>query len=193
MVGGAPRLLEARLAEPAAPARGGAVVCHPHPEYGGDMHNPVVLAAVRGCLDAGWAALRFNFAGVGASGGRYSGGGEEVRDVIAATAGLREALPAGSPLAIVGYSFGAWAGSRAACAVPGLRRVIAIAPPLGVVDWSFAGSAGTALAVIVGDRDQFCPADRLSRLAADVIVLAGADHFLAGREGEVATAISAWL
>ena len=62
------------------------------------MHNPVVLAAVRGCLDAGWAALRFNFAGVGASGGRYSGGDEEVHDVAAAAATLRDALPAGAPL-----------------------------------------------------------------------------------------------
>jgi alpha/beta superfamily hydrolase len=167
------------------------VVCHPHPEYGGDMDNPIVLAAVRGCLTAGWAALRFNFAGVGASTGRYSGGQEEVRDVAAAAAALRDALPAGASLAIVGYSFGAWAGARAACDLPGLRRLIAIAPPLGFFDWSFAAALPVPLSVIVGDRDQYCLGQRLASLAADdVTMLPGADHFLAGREPEVAEAIA---
>lgn len=158
------------------------------------MHNPVVLAAVRGCLDAGWAALRFNFAGVGASGGRYGGGDEEVRDVAAAAATLRAALPGGAPLAIVGYSFGAWVGARAACDLSALRRVIAIAPPLAFFDWGFAGALRAPLAVIVGDRDPYCPSDRLALLAAaEITVLPGADHFLAGRENEVAAAIPVWL
>src|SRR5262245_65400088 len=87
-IGAAPRLLEARLAEPPSPPIGAAVVCHPHPEYGGNMHNPVVLAAVRGCLEAGWAALRLNFAGRGESGGSYSGGAEGRRDVVAAGAAV---------------------------------------------------------------------------------------------------------
>jgi alpha/beta superfamily hydrolase len=170
------------------------VVCHPHPEYGGDMHNTVVLAAVRGCLDAGWAALRFNFGGVSASGGRYGGGSEEVRDVGAAVAALRAALLERAPLAIVGYSFGAWAGARAACDVADLRRVIAIAPPIGFFDWSFAAALPAPLAVIVGDRDQYCPRERLALLgSADVKMLPGADHFLAGREAEVAAAIRARL
>jgi alpha/beta superfamily hydrolase len=158
------------------------------------MHNPVVLAAVRGCRDAGWAALRFNFAGVGASGGGFSGGGEEVRDVQEGVAALRALLPPGTPLAIVGYSFGAWAGARAACDVAGLRRVIAVAPPLAFYDWRFARSLPAPLAVIVGDRDRFCPGERIADLAAsDVAVLAGADHFLAGRDDEVAAATRARL
>src|SRR5262249_46793401 len=135
-VGAAPRLLEARLAEPETRSRGGVVVCHPHPEYGGDMDNPIVLAAGRGGLDAGWAALRFNFAGVGGSSGRYSGGPEEVGDVLRAVEHVRETLPPGAPLGVVGYSFGAWAGARAACDVGGLRCVVAIAPPLAFFDWS---------------------------------------------------------
>jgi uncharacterized protein len=134
------------------------------------MQNAVVLAAVRGCLDAGWAALRFNFAGVGASRGRYSGGAEEVRDVVAAVAVLRDVLPEGAPLAIVGYSFGAWAGARAACDIGGVSRVVAIAPPLGFFDWSFAGSLPAPLAVIVGDRPVLpARAPRAARIR-------GADH-----------------
>ena len=167
-------------------------MCHPHPEYGGDMHNPVVLAAVRACLDAGWIALRFNFGGVGASGGGFSGGSEEVRDVTSAAAALRRTLSPGSPLAVVGYSFGAWAGARAACDVDDVSRVIAVAPPLGFFDWTFVDDL-PALAVIVGDRDQYCPPDRLRALVAttkvDVTTIPGADHFFAGRDDEVVAAI----
>jgi alpha/beta superfamily hydrolase len=166
-------------------------VCHPHPEYGGDMDNPVVLAAVRGCIEAGWVALRFNFAGVGESAGRYSGGDEEVRDVVAAAATLRDALPAGAPLIVVGYSFGAWAGARAAGEVSA-RRMVAIAPPLAFFDWSFAGARRVPVTIIVGDRDQYCPLDRLALLPAeDVTLLEGADHFLAGRDGELTAAVRA--
>jgi alpha/beta superfamily hydrolase len=169
------------------------VVCHPHPEYGGDMDSPVVLAAVRGCLDAGWAALRFNFAGVGGSSGRYSGGPEEVGDVLRAVEVVRQALPSGTPLGVVGYSFGAWAGARAACDVDGLRSVVAIAPPLGFFDWGFIAGLAAPLAIVVGDRDQYCPADQLQDLAtagrAEVITLANADHFLVGRGDEVAEAV----
>jgi uncharacterized protein len=186
-------VLEARLAEPPSPPIGGAVVCHPHPEYGGDMHNPVVLAAVRGCLEAGWAALRFNFAGVGESGGRYSGGDEEVHDLVAAATTLRNALPASLPLVVVGNSFGAWAGARAAGEVAA-RRVIAIAPPLAFFDWNFVGERRVPLAIIVGDRDQYCPRDHLALLPAeDVALLEGADHFLAGRDDDVTAAVRAAL
>src|SRR4029453_14259422 len=115
------------------------------------MHNPVVEGAGRGCLEAGWAALRFNFAGVGASEGRYSGGDEEVQDVVAAGAALRAALPANPPLVVVGYSFGAWVGARAACELTP-RRVIVIAPPLAFFDWGFAGDRRVPPTVICGDR-----------------------------------------
>ncbi len=145
------------------------------------MDSHVVLAAVRGCVEAGWSALRFNFGGVGASGGGYTGGVEEVRDARAAAAALRDALPADAPLAILGYSFGAWVGAQAAMALPGVRRVIAIAPPLRVFPWTFAADMGAPLTVVVGERDTFCPRDRLDALlaatGADLVLVDGADHF----------------
>ena len=157
------------------------------------MHNDVVLAAVRGCLDAGWSALRFNFGGVGSSGGRYSGGAEEIDDAIAAASALRDALPAGVPLAMIGYSFGAWVGAQAADRSADVRQVIAIAPPLRVFGWDFAPGLTPSLTVIVGDRDGFCPRDRLEALLASTraehVVLAGADHFLAGRDDELTAAV----
>jgi hypothetical protein len=157
------------------------------------MENPVVLAAVRACLDAGWAALRFNFAGVGASGGGFSGGSEEVRDVGSAAAAVRAVLPPPTPLAIVGYSFGAWAGARAAYDRDDVSRVIAVAPPLAFFDWTFVRDLPAPLAVIVGDRDRFCPLDRARALSAaggaEITTIPGADHFLAGRDDELETAI----
>lgn len=168
-------------------------MCHPHPEYGGDMDNPVVLAAVRGCVDAGWSALRFNFGGVGSSGGRYGGGAPEIDDVVAAASALREALPPGTPLAIAGYSFGAWVGAQAVARIPGVARVVAIAPPLRVFGWEFAAGLGAPLTVIAGDRDGFCPRARLDALlaatGAEHVILEGADHFLAGWDDEVALAV----
>jgi len=156
------------------------------------MQNPVVLAAVRGCLDAGWAALRFNFAGVGASGGGFSGGPEEVRDVAGAADALRTLLPPATPLAIIGYSFGAWAGTRAAYDRDDVSRVIAVAPPVGFFDWTFAGDLRAPLAVIVGDRDRFCPLDRARAVlpaGAEITTLPGADHFLVGRDDDLAAVI----
>ncbi len=75
--------------------------------------------------------------------------------------------------------------------------MIAIAPPLGFFEWEFGASLRIPLAIIVGDRDQYCPAERLRALVAtthaDLTVLAGADHFLAGRDDEVAAAVRSRL
>jgi alpha/beta superfamily hydrolase len=165
-------------------------VCHPHPQYGGDMQSPVVVRVAEALAASGVATLRFNFGGVGASEGAYDGGRAERCDVGAAESALAAEVPAGTPLAVVGYSFGAWVGAAAA---PGLRRVrhvVAIAPPLAMLEWSSSGP----LDVVVGDRDQYCPRDALARLdAARTTILPGADHFLVGRENEVAAAVVAAL
>src|SRR5881397_2207959 len=98
--------LEARLAVPASPG-GGVVICHPHPLYGGDMDNPVVVRVAEVCSELGLATLRFNFRGVGASTGHHGHGRDERHDVAAALAHLASVLPTGAPLGLVGYSFGA--------------------------------------------------------------------------------------
>jgi hypothetical protein len=130
---------------------------------------------------------------VGDSGGTRGNGAEERCDVGAAEAALVERMPDGMPLAIVGYSFGAWVGAMAACGLPRVRRVVAVAPPLAFFDWGFAATRHPPLAVVVGDRDQYCPTDALRRLQAtgDVpaTVIAGADHFFAGRVTEVGDAV----
>jgi len=103
-IGPAARLLDAELSEPAGPPRGGAVVCHPHPQMGGDMDNPVVLTVARVLVREGFAVLRFNFGGVGDSAGSYSGGPAEVDDVRAALAAVGAHVPPACPLVLAGYS-----------------------------------------------------------------------------------------
>jgi len=187
------------VAAPATGSVGGAVVCHPHPQYGGEMRNPVVEATAGALVDAGWTTVRFNFGGVGRSGGSYSGGPEEVRDVAVALRAVAEAVPTGSPRLVAGYSFGAWAGAMASRDVGDLHRIVAVAPPLAFFDWGFAATLRAPLVVVVGDRDQYCPRGRLDALVescggrASVTIVAGADHFLAGREGDVAAAVRAAL
>jgi alpha/beta superfamily hydrolase len=190
--------LEGVIAEPGAGPRGGAVICHPHPQYGGSMDNAVIVAVARALVRDGFVTVRFNFGGVGESDGSYSGGAEEVIDARAAIAALSHRVPAKTPLTLVGYSFGAWVALLTARHEPTLARVVAIAPPL-----DFAGSEGLTLgpqpvAVVAAEHDQFCAAEHLDRLVRDhpdqvtlQATIAGADHFFAGFELEVAEACRA--
>jgi alpha/beta superfamily hydrolase len=191
-IGRPPRVLEADLALPPGAPRAGAVVCHPHPQYGGDMENAVVVAAAAALVAAGVAVLRFNFGGVGRSTGVSGGGAAEVGDVRTAFDALAARFPAGAPLVLVGYSFGAWAALRAAADGCPARRIVAIGPPLAFLDWSFLDVLAAPVDVVVGDRDQFCDAGRLGQLPARIgrRIIRGADHFFGGREVEVVAAVA---
>jgi len=193
-IGTLPRRLEARLDEPPGAVRAAVVLCHPHPAYGGDMDNGVVVAVAEALRADDVAVLRFNFGGVGRSEGVASGGDVEVGDVRVAIAALAARLP-DVPRALVGYSFGAWAALRAVLAAPDVRGVVAIGPPLAFLDWTFLGDVPPPVDVVVGTRDQFCPADRLARVVAAsggrivVHAVPEADHFFAGDEVRVAALV----
>jgi alpha/beta superfamily hydrolase len=196
-VPGGPRL-EAMAAAPAAPV-GGLLVCHPHPLYGGDMDNPVVIRAVEVAQAAGLATLRFNFRGVGASQGVHDRGPGERDDVAAALAALAGLVPAGRPCGLAGYSFGAWVSAQVAMAVaPSPVAALAlIAPPLGMLDWGFAKPVPHLL-LVAGSRDTYCPLDALQQIAerlpgAERVVIDGADHFFFGKLFPLGTALEAWI
>ena len=195
VVGAAPRALEALLAGPSAGARAGVVLCHPHPAYGGDMYNAVVVAVARALAAGGVAVLRFNFGGVGRSQGAWGGGPAEVEDACAAVRALTARLAPETPLVLVGYSFGAWVALCAARELGDVRRVVAIGPPLDFLDWTFLAEVTQPVTFIVGERDQFCAPERLARVLEAggtrmaLHAIRGADHFLVGCEDEVAALV----
>lgn len=176
----------------------GAVLCHPHPLYGGEMHNNIVSALADALQQAGVATLRFNFRGVGRSGGEHGGGEAEVEDVKAAVTYLlsRQAVPT---VAVAGYSFGSMVGLRAGAADQRVHKLIGVALPLGFGDPSFLLTAGKPTLLISGDRDNYSPIPDLQSLFAKLpepkvlVTVTGADHFFWGQEGEVARAAVKFL
>lgn len=178
-------------------AKGQAVILHPHPLYGGSMHNNVVEALVQGALAAGWGALRFNFRGVGSSTGRFDDGRGEQEDVVAAARWLSDNHP--GRLALLGYSFGTLVGSAAAARLPSLAAGVWVAPPLVMGDLApWPPNAGPLL-LIAGDQDEFGVLGPLRAYAqelgaqARLEVLEGADHFLWGLESVLMREAQAWL
>jgi uncharacterized protein len=185
--------LEGLLWSPPQTATIGVVLCHPHPLYGGDMQNNIVSALADTFQQAGIATLRFNFRGVGRSGGEHGGGEAEVEDVKAAVAYLlsRQAV---STVVVAGYSFGSMVGLRAGAADPHVHKLIGVALPVGFGDPSFLLSVTKPKLLISGDRDNYSPIPALQDLFAKLpepkalVTVPGADHFFWGQEEEVAKA-----
>lgn len=182
---------------PQGEARTGIVVCHPHPLYGGEMHNNVVQALVDELSDRGHATLRFNFRGTGGSGGSHSGGDLERDDVLAAVAFL---LGSGAKrVAVAGYSFGAAVGLQASLHDERVEALVGISLPIGMMDGSFLLECTKPKLLVAGDRDEFCPLPALEDLFALIPdpkrleVVPGADHFWFGRDSEAARHAAAYL
>lgn len=161
-----------------------AVICHPHPLYGGDMGNNVVSILQEVLEEWGWGTLRFNFRGVGGSGGRHDGGRGEVDDLLAAVDYLeRQGVTA---VHLAAYSFGVWIGLKALPQGLQPASAILVSPPLDFLDFAGLRLPAAPCLVAAGDRDGFCAAGSLERwLAAqapgkervDVQILRGCDHF----------------
>lgn len=174
--------LDGRLTLPPH-AAAGVVVCHPHPQFGGSMENDLVVTLTRALGAIGLATLRFDFRGVGRSGGAYDDGHGEVDDVGAAAALLRERL--GVPrVTLVGYSFGSVMALRAGVGEPdATTAVVAVAPPVRMLGLDFLAGCPVPLAFVTGDRDQFCPLPALESArerfapASTLALVPGADHF----------------
>jgi hypothetical protein len=190
--------LEAHLREPGNPIRGAALLCHPHPVYGGTMDNRVVYRASKAAAGAGFAALRFNFRGAGNSTGRYDDGIGEKEDVGAALNWLDGKYP-GRYLAIVGYSFGAWVGLQVGCTDRRVKAIVGLGLPLNIWNMDFLADSPKPALYVVGTRDEFCSAENLDRLArrlppaSRVRRIEGADHFFGGAVDFVASLITDFL
>lgn len=197
--------LEGRLAVPDDP-RGAAVLCHPHPRFGGTMSSSIVPAVQRALTAEGWASLRFNFRGVGRSEGAYAGGIGERTDALAALERVRASFP-DLPLAVAGWSFGALVGLAAAVSFPGVEAYVAIAPPVTQshgIDLPplppaelLAAWAGRALA-ICGTTDPFCTPHGLRAWAAqipgaEVLVMEGQSHFFSDALDELGATVARFV
>jgi alpha/beta superfamily hydrolase len=193
--------LEGMIAFPdgAGPHRA-AVVCHPHPLYGGSMYNNVVDAVLDALHTRGFATLRFNFRGVGHSEGEFDNGRGEVDDAVAALRFLTAQKGVSDTGAILaGYSFGAMTAVRAAASATEVTAIVTIALPIGMIDPATLGTIAKPIVLIAGDQDSYCPANHLEALAerldglARLRLIPGADHFFAGREREISVALVAEL
>lgn len=181
-------VLEGALHEPASSARGQALVCHPHPAFGGSMEVPLVVALAEALAAAGYRALRFNFRGVGGSTGRPTGGEDEGRDILAALAWLR--AQDARPVHAVGYSFGAALSLVAASEDAPLASLTLIGLPTTLLETDaridrlaafVAREDRPAILCLAGEADQFCEARFLTarfvgpRIAIEI--LPGMGHF----------------
>jgi uncharacterized protein len=179
--------LEALVEEPehGAPVEA-ALVCHPHPLYGGTMHNKVVYRLARGLRRSGSVVLRFNFRGVGASEGSHAHGTGEVEDARAALAWMRERYPE-LPVSLAGFSFGSRVVLRLGCEMEAPRRVIALGfptrQPEGV---GFLSRCSRPKFFIQSTHDEHGPREQLEGLFAGfaepkrLIWVEATDHFFAG-------------
>jgi alpha/beta superfamily hydrolase len=175
--------LECFLKRPTAPRDGGpaAVVCHPHPQFGGTMHNKVVHAAAEALVRLGLPTLRFNFRGVGRSGGDHDGRVGEQDDMRAVLDHLATLYP-DAPLLVAGYSFGAFVGLQVGCRDSRVEALIGIAAPMGLYNFGFLQDCSKPLTFIHGEADPVAPLGLVLTLAAalpggaGVLPIKGAAH-----------------
>lgn len=199
--------LEALLNAGAENATHAAVVCHPHPLFGGTLHNKVVFHTMKALNSFGFPVLRFNFRGAGLSQGEHDRGGGEVQDVRAALDWLDAEFRL--PLIFAGFSFGAAVGLRAACPDERVKALMALGVPVVPVAESmeeprtynldFLRNCAKAKLFVSGARDQFGPRAKLEALVASaaepkkLVLIEGADHFFEGRLRELREQIEAWV
>jgi len=173
------------------------VVCHPHPLYGGDMLNNIVTAICRALPMSSIAALRFNFRGVGDSGGVFGGGIDEKGDVKATLDFISSTPDIDSGrIGLAGYSFGTSVALPVAAEDERVGLLALVSPALSDSGWQQLKGYNKAKLLIVGDADFVIPLEQFQQHLQDIPdpkqyqVISGADHFWWGHEEEVAQQIT---
>lgn len=193
--------LEAIIKEPRLlPAKGVALVLHPHPLGGGTMHNKVVFRAAAALNDAGFTTLRINFRGVGQSSGTHDFGKGELEDVRAALDYLALQYPAQSTI-VCGFSFGARMGLEVGSTADRVNLLISVGTPLNKYSFDFLEDCRKPLLFVHGENDEFGNVQELRLLAErlrqhtaiKLVVIPGAGHFFEGHLDELKSAITDWV
>ena len=157
------------------------VLCHPHPEHGGTMHNKVVTITERSMRELGLRTVRFNFRGVGESDGHYDDGYGETDDLFAVVEWVRRTRPDDS-LWLGGFSFGSYITTRAALNLD-VGQLVSIAPPIDRYAFDSLHHPDCPWLVIQGDEDEVVNVDIVSNWASnlkpppDLVIMQEADHF----------------
>ena len=199
--------LEALLNNGSPTATHAALVCHPHPLFGGTLHNKVVFHAMKALHSFGFPVLRFNFRGTGLSEGEHANGIGEVDDVRIALEWLEREFHL--PIICAGFSFGAAVGLRAAYNNDHVPALIALGLPVVSVpseqgeartySFGFLRNSVKPKLFVSGARDQFAPAGTLEALVGTfaepkkLVRIEAGDHFFEGRLKEMREAISGWV
>ena len=182
-----------------------AVVCHPHPLFGGTMHNKVVYQTAKTVHRFGLPVVRFNFRGVGLSEGTHDKGLGEKDDVLAVIDFLAEEFP-GVPLLVAGFSFGSWVGLHAGCGDARVTELIGLGLPVGDLDtrsFSYLDRCDKPKLLVSGEFDRFGPPTKLRALVEQfsprvqestrVAIVDGGDHFFTGHLHDLDQTMAEWL
>jgi alpha/beta superfamily hydrolase len=194
--------LEAVLNEGASDAKYAALVCHPHPVYGGTLHNKVVFHTMKALNHFGFPVLRFNFRGAGLSQGEHDHGSGERDDVRTALDWLDQEFHL--PMFFAGFSFGSVVGMQVACPDPRIKSLIGLGLPVSPIDdrrynFNFLHHCSKAKLFVSGSNDQYAPRHELERLIAslpqprELKIIENADHFFEGKLQQMRSMIEAWI
>lgn len=183
---------------PQARPRMAALVCHPHPLFGGTMHTKIVFRAAKAALSLGFPALRFNFRGAGQSGGVFDEGRGE-RDDVRAALDFLSARFSGLPIVLMGFSFGSWVGLAVGATDPRVTALVGLGVPVSSSDMSFLAAVTKPKLIVQGTEDIYGPRERVEEFYAGsnppkfLSWIEDADHFFTGKLGEAQAAVRLFL
>jgi alpha/beta superfamily hydrolase len=194
--------LEAVLNEGASDAKYAALVCHPHPVYGGTLHNKVVFHTMKALNHFGFPVLRFNFRGAGLSQGEHDHGRGEMDDVRTALDWLDNEFHL--PMFFAGFSFGSVVGMQVACPDQRVEYLIALGLPVSPIDdrrydFQFLHHCSKPKFFISGSHDQYAPRQELERLIESIPqprrlqIIENGDHFFEGKLSEMRSGLEHWI
>jgi len=187
-------MLEALFEHPNHEPSTVVVLGHPHPQYGGTMHNKVIYRAAKTFLKLGFSVLRFNFRGVGRSQGQWDHGKGEREDFLSAVDYAATTYP-GKDLWTAGFSFGAWQALTCGVSDPRVKTLLGIAPPFGRYDLDEVLNSTKPTHLIHGEQDEIIPLSELQifyrRINAPktLTIINAANHLFEGRVAEIDSAI----
>ena len=179
------------------PGEKAVLITHPHPLYGGDMNNIVVESIAQAYMENGYSTVKFNFRGVGQSGGSFDQGIGEQEDVKACIKFLYE--KGKSLIQMAGYSFGAWVNAHCLKSFPRIDGMIMVSPPVQSMDFSFLNFSPEIRLVVTASEDDIAPPYLIEKMLpvwnpeAHFEIIHGGDHFYWGKTAQLKSIIQNYL